>query len=149
MLYVNLGTLSQRAGVPSRILPRLVIKELVDNALDAADKAGRPGAVTLSIEDGNLVVEDRGDGIEKAGPAGIAEMFSGGAMVGVTEEGRRIAWVLWPGAGRAGQTARFAFRPAPRHLGRMPRRRDPQPLATAPRDRVIDVLTRDGLWVRA
>lgn len=31
----------------------------------------------------------------------------------------------------------------------MPRRMDQQPVETAPRDRVIDVLTRDGVWVRA
>lgn len=31
----------------------------------------------------------------------------------------------------------------------MPSPKDPQPLATAPRDRVIHVLTRDGVWVAA
>lgn len=31
----------------------------------------------------------------------------------------------------------------------MPSRIDQQPIETAPRDHVIDVLTRDGVWVAA
>jgi hypothetical protein len=44
-LYINFATLPQKAGVTANALPQLVVKELTDNALDAADAAGRPGAV--------------------------------------------------------------------------------------------------------
>jgi hypothetical protein len=35
-LVRNLATLGQRAGVPVELLSRLIVKELVDNGLDAA-----------------------------------------------------------------------------------------------------------------
>ena len=35
-LFRNVGTLGQRAGVTADAIPRLVAKELCDNALDAA-----------------------------------------------------------------------------------------------------------------
>ena len=62
-LYCSLATLSQKAGVPREALPWLVAKELVDNALDAADAAENPGAVEISIDPcGNLIVDDYGKG---------------------------------------------------------------------------------------
>jgi hypothetical protein len=75
-LYTSLATLPQRAGVPAAELPRLVVKELVDNALDAADAAGRPGAVEISIDKhGNLIVRDQGTGIVDATPNRLAALF--------------------------------------------------------------------------
>ena len=60
-LYCSLATLPQRAGVPASLLPHLVVKELCDNGLDAADAAGRPGAVKISItRRGDLIVADQG-----------------------------------------------------------------------------------------
>ena len=49
-LYTSLATLPQRAGVAASALPWLVAKELCDNALDAADAAGRPGAVEIGVD---------------------------------------------------------------------------------------------------
>jgi hypothetical protein len=66
-LYCSLATLPQRAGVPARHLAKLVAKEFTDNALDSADAAGRPGAVTIELDDdGNLIVTDQGAGIPDA-----------------------------------------------------------------------------------
>jgi hypothetical protein len=75
-LYTSLATLPQRAGVSAYMLPRLVAKELCDNALDAADAADRPGAVEIGVDDnGNLIVADQGIGIPDATPEQIACLF--------------------------------------------------------------------------
>jgi DNA topoisomerase VI subunit B len=74
-LYCSLATLSQKSGVPARELPWLVVKEFADNALDAADAAGRHGAVEISVDQGNLIVADQGVGIPDATPERIAGLF--------------------------------------------------------------------------
>jgi len=58
-LFRTLGTLSQRAGVSVDLLPRLVAKELADNALDHS------GAVSVDLIDGanGFTVADQGDGL--------------------------------------------------------------------------------------
>ena len=69
-LFRNLSTLSQKAGVPVSQLRRLVVKELVDNALDASGSVefGKTGANTYWVE-------DRGSGIP-GDAAAIASLFS-------------------------------------------------------------------------
>jgi DNA topoisomerase VI subunit B len=77
LLYCSLSDLPQRAGVPASTLPRLVVKEFVDNALDAADAAGCPGEVTVTIDaQGNLTVTDQGSGIQDATAERVAYIFS-------------------------------------------------------------------------
>ena len=69
-LFRNLGTLTQKAGVGQDHLAQLIVKELVDNALDAA------GACDVGLLEGNgFFVEDRGDGIPGC-PEEIADLFS-------------------------------------------------------------------------
>ena len=52
------GLVSQKAGVPVQLLPKLVLKELADNALDAG------GTVRVGqLQDGGWYVEDDGPGI--------------------------------------------------------------------------------------
>jgi hypothetical protein len=69
-LFRTLATLSQKAGVPSAQLPRLVAKELADNALDAS------GSCRVGLLDGNgFWVEDDGDGIPGDDRA-VASLFS-------------------------------------------------------------------------
>ena len=69
-LFRSLSTLSQKAGVPVHLLPKLVLKELADNALDAG------GTVHVGqLEDGGWYVEDDGPGIA-GDPADIARLFS-------------------------------------------------------------------------
>lgn len=72
-LFRSLGTLPQRAGVAVQHLPRLVVKELVDNALDAAPEAAAP--IVDICADGLLRVRDFGAGIEGT-PEEIAALFS-------------------------------------------------------------------------
>jgi hypothetical protein len=68
--FRSLNTLGRRAGVPQERLPRLAVKELVDNALDAGSgcRFGRMG-------DGGFYVEDDGPGFEGE-PEEIAALFS-------------------------------------------------------------------------
>lgn len=70
VLFRSIGTLSQKAGVSMRLLRRLVLKELVDNALDAGGKA----SIRVDETD-TYIVEDDGPGIEGS-PTDIARMFS-------------------------------------------------------------------------
>jgi hypothetical protein len=68
-LFRTVEGLSQRAGVAPSLLPRLVAKELADNALDEA------GAVEFGWLANGFVIEDRGRGIEGS-PEDIAALFS-------------------------------------------------------------------------
>lgn len=71
-LFRNLNTLSQKAGAPLRELRQIVLKELMDNALDAAPgKKPRYG----ETPEGYYFVEDDGDGIPGT-PEQIAALFS-------------------------------------------------------------------------
>jgi hypothetical protein len=69
-LFRSLSTLSQKAGVPVHLLPKLVLKEVADNALDAG------GTVRVGqLPDGGWYIEDDGPGIAGE-PADIARLFS-------------------------------------------------------------------------
>lgn len=70
VLFRNLGTLSQKAGVPVRNLAALVLKELTDNALDTGAQ------VKVGEEEGGwFYIEDNGPGMPGDG-AQIANLFS-------------------------------------------------------------------------
>ena len=69
VLFRSIGTLSQKAGVPTNLLRRLVLKEIVDNALDAGGKA------TIEADGDTYVIEDDGPGLDGS-PDDIARMFS-------------------------------------------------------------------------
>ncbi len=64
----SVSTLPQRTGVGPDLLRRLVVKELVDNALDAGGSCEYG-----QTEDGGYFIEDAGPGID---PDRLAEMFS-------------------------------------------------------------------------
>jgi DNA topoisomerase VI subunit B len=70
------SNLPQRAGVPLSGIRALVLKELVDNALDEMDRIGHPGAVTLSRDgDHTYTVTDLGRGFDDS-PEALAYRFS-------------------------------------------------------------------------
>jgi hypothetical protein len=76
-LFRTLEGLQQRAGVPSDLLSRLLLKELADNALDN----GAAVRVQTGPNAGAYVVEDDGAGIDGR-PEDIARLFSiGRSMV--------------------------------------------------------------------
>jgi hypothetical protein len=70
-LFRSLSTPCQKAGVEKRQLPGLLIKELVDNALDAA---GEQCSFGLISEQNGFWVEDRGPGLE-GGPEKIGKLI--------------------------------------------------------------------------
>jgi hypothetical protein len=64
VLFTSLDGLTKQTGERADHLRRLFLKELVDNALDAGDLAGRPGLVAVSKRgDDTYVVSDQGNGI--------------------------------------------------------------------------------------
>jgi hypothetical protein len=67
-LFLHPDRLSQKAGAPKHHLRRMAIKELVDNALDAA-----PSATLTEIDPDTFVITDDGPGLD---PARVAELFS-------------------------------------------------------------------------
>ena len=69
-LFRNLSTLGQKAGVHQEAIPRLILKELADNALDETGTC-RFG----ETEDGWLYVEDDGEGLPGS-DSDIASLFS-------------------------------------------------------------------------
>ena len=73
---IYLSNLSQRAGVPIGSIRGLILKELVDNALDEMDRVGQPGQVTLT-QDGEhtYTVTDQGRGFADS-PQELAYRFS-------------------------------------------------------------------------
>jgi hypothetical protein len=68
-LFRSLGTLGQKAGVPTERLARLVARELVDNALDAG------AACHFGELDGGFFVDDNGPGLPGTDEE-IAALFS-------------------------------------------------------------------------
>lgn len=70
MLFRNVNTLGQKAGVPADRLAALIVKELVDNALDAGASVALDGG-----DDGHYVVTDDGPGIPGSDEE-VARLFS-------------------------------------------------------------------------
>ena len=66
-LFTDLATLPQKAGCQPEDLRKIVLKELVDNALDAG------AAVSLDHADGAWVVTDDGPGLD---PAEVPRLFA-------------------------------------------------------------------------
>jgi DNA topoisomerase VI subunit B len=52
-----------QTGTPTKDWPVYLIKELVDNALDACEEAGRAPEINIEVGDGKIVVADNGPGI--------------------------------------------------------------------------------------
>jgi DNA topoisomerase VI subunit B len=55
--------LTIQTGQQTESWPLVVLNELVDNALDAAEKAGVPPQISVSVGDGVIAVQDNGPGI--------------------------------------------------------------------------------------
>jgi hypothetical protein len=63
MEYLSRKELVAQIGHPVSAWPLVVVKELMDNALDACEEAGVPPAVSVSVDEGGITVRDNGPGI--------------------------------------------------------------------------------------
>ncbi len=61
--YFTEKELNQQIGATRQDWPLTLLKELIDNALDAAETAGRPPQIRISVDDGWLEVQDNGLGL--------------------------------------------------------------------------------------
>jgi DNA topoisomerase VI subunit B len=62
--FASVPELARQTGQPPRNWPLVVVKELVDNAIDAAEEAGQAPVVDIRVEfDGSIVVADQGPGL--------------------------------------------------------------------------------------
>ena len=61
--FASTRELTAQIGHPSHQWPEVVLKELVDNALDAAEEAGIPPVVQVRLDGSVLEVADEGPGI--------------------------------------------------------------------------------------
>jgi hypothetical protein len=76
LLFATIEGLQKQSGVSKRRLRRLVLKELADNGLDAADAAGRHGQVEIERLDPNRYrVADQGAGMPGT-PEEPAKLFA-------------------------------------------------------------------------
>ena len=53
--------------------PLVVLKELIDNSLDACEEAGIPPVISVSVADGEIVIADNGPGIPPETVEGILD----------------------------------------------------------------------------
>jgi hypothetical protein len=56
--FATLQGLTTRIGIHSEWWPEVVVKELIDNAIDDAETADLPPVVKVAIEDNAIIVED-------------------------------------------------------------------------------------------
>ncbi len=61
--FVSKSELIKQTGHAVEDWPLVIIKELVDNALDAAEEAGVPPEIEISVDDDGILVRDEGPGI--------------------------------------------------------------------------------------
>jgi DNA topoisomerase VI subunit B len=61
--FCNKKELTLQTGQPVETWPLVVFKELADNALDAAEEAGVPPQISVSVAGGSIIISDNGPGI--------------------------------------------------------------------------------------
>jgi DNA topoisomerase VI subunit B len=61
--YFSESELTQQMGYVPRMWPLVLLKELMDNGLDACEGAGVPPKIVISIEDNGFTVTDNGPGL--------------------------------------------------------------------------------------
>jgi DNA topoisomerase VI subunit B len=64
--FATENELTKQVGHPASLWPLVVVKELIDNALDAAERAGTTPDITVAVDRDTIVVADNGPGIPTA-----------------------------------------------------------------------------------
>jgi hypothetical protein len=71
--FVSIAELAKQVGQPVELWPCVVLKELLDNSIDAAEESGAAPVIDINVgKDGAIVVADNGPGI----PARPSNRFS-------------------------------------------------------------------------
>ena len=61
--FVSEKELTLQCGYGPGYWPLVVVKELIDNTLDACEEQGIPPEVTVTVDESSITVEDNGTGI--------------------------------------------------------------------------------------
>jgi DNA topoisomerase VI subunit B len=73
MDFFSRKELITQTGHQPRDWPLVLLKELVDNSLDACEEAGVPPQVSVTVEPGSITVADNGPGIPPETVAGVRD----------------------------------------------------------------------------
>lgn len=72
--FLSVPELEKQSGYTRDRWPEVIIKELIDNALDACEEAGVAPEITVEISDDRIVVVDNGPGMPASTVAGIVNL---------------------------------------------------------------------------
>jgi hypothetical protein len=72
--FLSVSELEKQSGYSRDRWPEVIVKELVDNALDACEEADVAPQITVEITDDRIVVEDNGPGMPPSTVAGIVNL---------------------------------------------------------------------------
>jgi len=72
--FLSLPELEKQSGYTRDRWPEVIVKELVDNALDACEESGVPPEVSVEITDRCIVVTDNGPGMPAETVQGIVDL---------------------------------------------------------------------------
>jgi len=72
--FLSVPELEKQSGYTRDRWPEVIIKELIDNALDACEEAGVAPEIAVEITDNCIVVEDNGPGMPASTVAGIVNL---------------------------------------------------------------------------
>lgn len=72
--FLSVGELEKQAGYRQSQWPEMIMKELIDNAVDACEEARVAPQISVDLSEGGIVVADNGPGIPAATVAGIVDL---------------------------------------------------------------------------
>ncbi len=73
MDFFSRKELVAQIGYPVTEWPLVVVKELLDNALDACEDTGEPPEITIKVDPGGITVVDNGPGIPASTVEGVLD----------------------------------------------------------------------------
>ena len=89
--FATVAELTKHTGHPVGKWPPVIVKELVDNALDAADDAGTAPSIEIVVTDNSITVADRGPGIA---PSTVASLID--YSVRTSSRAANGCAIIWP-----------------------------------------------------
>jgi DNA topoisomerase VI subunit B len=74
--FASVSELIRQTGQPAENWPLVIVKELIDNALDAAEEANMVPVVEVAVDENSITVTDQGPGIAPATVASLIDYTS-------------------------------------------------------------------------